>query len=59
MGNLGEQDGYPVGVSNADFIDDDAPCMCGHALDEHEDGEGPCTVADCDCAHAERDYEDA
>lgn len=56
MGNqIGVQDGYPAGVSNADphFHDpdpDDTPCVCGHDFDVHEDAGGECGVEDCDCA---------
>ena len=61
MGDLGEQDGYPVGVSNADFAGDDLPCVCGHAADEHLDcdmhGSEACEVEDCDCICYEADYE--
>lgn len=57
---LGQQDGYPAGVSNSDphFHDEDAPCMCSHMPDEHVDGDGPCEVPDCDCAAYETDYGD-
>lgn len=59
MGNrLGEQDGYPAGVSNADFTGDEPPCMCGHVPDEHDGFDGPCGVDDCDCAAYETDYGD-
>lgn len=48
MGNrLGEQDGYPAGVSNADFAGDERPCDCGHAPGEH--GPRGCEVDDCPC----------
>ena len=49
---LEQQDGYPVGVSNAHphFHEPDpadVPCQCGHVYDEHEDGGDECTVCDC------------
>lgn len=55
MGDLGVQDGYPAGVSNADPHfhtsppDDFGPCQeegCGHDADDH-DWEGRCKLCGC------------
>lgn len=33
-------------------------CVCGHAIDEHEDEIGPCSIDECDCLGFEDDEED-
>jgi hypothetical protein len=55
VGNqLGVQDGYPAGVSNADPHfhapdPDDTPCgICGHEYQSHADGGGECELCECD-----------
>lgn len=37
----------------------DAPCMCGHAPEEHVQsaGLGACEADDCECIQYEADYE--
>ena len=50
--------GVTTSMCEANIIDDDTLCGCGHQAMEHdEDGKYPCRVDDCECKEFTDDWE--